>query len=394
MADIEHKDLTLDVLASSIRQLHEHLSNSAKHAVNVALTLRNWLIGYYIAEYELHGADKAKYGEKVVSTLAEKLKDISNCNRFDLYRYMRFYRNYPQIVGTLSQQLEGSDPAELSNANVPTVSALLPKEIVGTLLQQLSTASPVREVRNKNQSKLIECLSYNHFALLVQVEDATARQFYETECIRGNWSVRELRRQIGSLFYERTALSTNKKKMVEVANATAEHDSLPMTIRDPYVFDFLGLKTKELVSERQLEDALLDKLQDFLLELGRGFCFEARQKRLLIGDEYFDVDLVFYHRILKCHVLIELKDEPFSHENIGQLNTYVSYYQKNEMSEGDNPPIGILLCTQKNNELVEYALAGLNQKLFVSKYQLALPTKKDMEDFIREQRAELDADKE
>ena len=189
---------------------------------------------------------------------------------------------------------------------------------------------------------------------------------------------------------ERTALSTNKRKMSEMANAKAERDTLALTIRDPYVFDFLGLQAREVVSEKTLEDALIGKLQAFLLELGRGFCFEARQKRMLIGDEYFQVDLVFYHRILKCHILIDLKDEPFSHENIGQLNSYVAYYAKHEMSEGDNPPIGILLCTQKNNELVEYALAGMNQKLFVSKYQLELPSKQDMENFIRQNRAELE----
>ncbi len=376
MADMEKQDLTLDVLASSIRQLHEQLSNSAKHAVNVALTLRNWLIGYYISEYELHGADRAKYGEKVVSTLAQRLKDLSNCSRQELYKYMAFFRLYPQIVGAVSRQL----PIAFVQS--------IPSSIVGTVCRKLKSKDAACM-----QSDIVLHLSYNHFVQLIQVEDATARQFYETECIKGNWSVRELKRQIGSLFYERTALSTDKAGMVEIANAKAEQDSLSMTIRDPYVFDFLGLKTKELVSERQLEDSLLDKLQDFLLELGRGFCFEARQKRLLIGDEYFDVDLVFYHRILKCHVLIELKDEPFSHENIGQLNTYVSYYQKNEMAEGDNPPVGILLCTQKNNELVEYALAGMNQRLFVSKYQLALPTKEDMEDFLRRQRAELDAGK-
>ena len=224
------------------------------------------------------------------------------------------------------------------------------------------------------------------------VENPTARAFYETECIRGCWSVRELKRQIGSLYYERTALSTNKRKMSDCTNSKAEHDTLAMTIRDPYVFDFLGLKAREIVGEKTLEDALTGKLQDFLLELGNGFCFEARQKRILIGGEYFQIDLVFYHRILKCHILIDLKDEPFSHENIGQLNTYVAYYAKHEMSEGDNPPIGILLCTQKNNELVEYALAGLNQKLFVSKYQLELPSKQDMEEFIRHNRAELEQD--
>ncbi|MBP5674168.1 MAG: DUF1016 family protein [Victivallales bacterium] len=373
------QEWTLDSLSQSIRQLHEHLAAKAKHAINISLTLRNWLIGFYIAEYQLHGADRAKYGEKVVVTLAQILKGISNCSRQELYKYILFYKLYPQIVGTVYRQL----PEHLIQ--------LFPLPIVGTLSRQLNQKDYSSDnLVSKYYTELLFLLSYSHFDLLIDVENSTARSFYETECIRGCWSVRELKRQIGSMLYERTALSSNKRKMTQLANANAEHDTLAMTIRDPYVFDFIGLKAREIVSEKSLEDALIGKLQDFLLELGNGFCFEARQKRILIGDEYFQVDLVFYHRILKCHILIDLKDEPFSHENIGQLNSYVAYYAKHKMTEGDNPPIGILLCTQKNNELVEYALAGLNQKIFVSKYQLELPSKQDMEEFIRHNRAELE----
>ena len=160
-------------------------------------------------------------------------------------------------------------------------------------------------------------------------------------------------------------------------------------VRDPYIFEFLGLKPKEVMSESHLEDQLLDKLQEFLLEMGHGFCFEARQKRILIGGEYFFVDLVFYHRLLKCHVLLELKLEAFNQGNIGQLNTYVSWYRKNMMIQGDNPPIGILLCTGKNHVLAEYALAGMDNNLFVSKYLLELPKKEDMQRFIEEQMKEM-----
>ena len=155
-------------------------------------------------------------------------------------------------------------------------------------------------------------------------------------------------------------------------------------IRDPYVFEFLDIKPSEIIFESKLADHLINKLQKFLLELGKGFCFEARNKRLLIGDEFFFVDLVFYHRILKCHVIIELKIDKFNHENIGQLNTYVSWYRKNMMAEDDNPPIGILLCTAKDHALVEYALAGMDDHLFVSKYQLELPKKEEMQKFIEE----------
>jgi hypothetical protein len=171
----------------------------------------------------------------------------------------------------------------------------------------------------------------------------------------------------------------------ESVQSKAEHISPAQIIRDPYIFEFLGIKPKEIMSESELEDSLLDKLQEFLLEMGHGFCFEARQKRILIGDEYFFVDLVFYHRILKCHVLLELKVDNFSHEYIGQLNTYVNWFRKNEMTENDNPPIGILLCTQKNQALVEYATAGMDNSLFVSKYQLELPKEDEIRHFLEQQ---------
>ena len=150
------------------------------------------------------------------------------------------------------------------------------------------------------------------------------------------------------------------------------------------MFEFAGYKPREAMMESDMEDALLTKLQDFLLELGRGFCFEVRQKRILIGGEHYFVDLVFYHRILKCHVLIELKTDSFKHEHLGQLNTYVNWYKKNEAAKGDNPPIGILLCTQRNHALVEYALAGIDNRLFISKYQLELPGKEEIKAFLHE----------
>ena len=175
--------------------------------------------------------------------------------------------------------------------------------------------------------------------------------------------------------FERSELSVNKQRLIEKAHEGAEQFSAQLTIREPYIFEFLGLTPLEVMSESKLEDQLLGKLQEFLLELGQGFCFEARQRRILIGDTYNFVDLVFYHRILKCHVLVELKLDAFSHENIGQLNTYVSWYSKNVRAADDNPPIGILLCTEKDHALIEYALAGMDNALFVSKYQLHLPAK-------------------
>ncbi len=356
--------LTFDQLVLSIRDVHGTLSEHASKAINLSLTLRNWLIGAYIAEYELNGADRAKYGDNLLNDLADRLVGVSNCNRRQLYRYLRFYRLYPQIVGTLSPQFEKLLPAQSQAI-----------EKVGTVSPQL----------HLDPQRLLHSLSFSHFELIVDLDDETKRAFYEFECIRGTWSVRELNRQINSLYYERSGLSRNKKKLAELARAGAEEAESKLAIRDPYIFEFLGIKSSEVMAESSLEDALLDKLQDFLMELGHGFCFEARQKRILIGDTYGFIDLVFYHRVLKCHVLIDLKIEKFSHENMGQLNTYVSWYRKNMKSKGDNPPVGILLCTKKDHALVEYALAGMNNKLFVSRYKLELPSADDMQNFLEKE---------
>jgi len=359
------KELTFTSLIKAIRNFHGELAAQASRAVNISLTLRNWLIGCYIVEYELRGADRAKYGDQLLSMLALELekKQVSNCNRRQLYRYLRFYRLYPQIVATLSPQFMKLLPPNCEEQKVGTVSPPLQTE-GGILLHKLA---------------------YSHIDLLVDLDDDTKRAFYEIECIRSNWSVRELKRQINSLYYERSGLSKNKNKLAKLAQVNVKAAEPNLAIRDPYIFEFLGLKPQEVMSESHLEDQLLDKLQNFLLEMGHGFCFEARQKRLLIGETHNFVDLVFYHRILKCHVLVELKLGEFSHGNIGQLNTYVSWYKKNMMAEDDNPPIGILLCTKKDHTLVKYALAGMNNKLFVSKYQLELPKKEEMQRFIEKQ---------
>ncbi|MEA1928814.1 MAG: PDDEXK nuclease domain-containing protein [Candidatus Auribacterota bacterium] len=358
-------------LIVAIRKAHEHLAAQAGRAINISLTLRNWFIGAYIAEYELRGLDRATYGDSLLIELANRLKayKVSNCNRRQLYRYLRFYRIYPSIAGTLSPQLKELLPAGMH------------------AIKKVGTASPQLHFP---PDQIIHRLSYSHLELIVDLDGELKRAFYEIECIRGNWSVRELKRQIGSLYYERSGLSKDKEKLSELIQAVADRADSKLAIRDPYIFEFLGIKPREVMRESELEDALLDNLQDFLLELGHGFCFEARQKRILIGDVLGFVDLVFYHRILKCHVLVELKIEAFTHENIGQLNTYVSWYRKNMMADGDNPPVGILLCTQKDHTLVEYALAGIDNRLFVSKYQLELPKKEEIQRFLEEKMREVD----
>jgi predicted nuclease of restriction endonuclease-like (RecB) superfamily len=342
--------------------------------VNVSLTLRNWLIGLHITEYEQQGLDRAEYGTALLKNLAISLKQlgVSNCNERELRRYRQFYQEYPQIRGALTPEFTDRIPLLANSGGAPRIP---------------SASKDPSQIDGKT---LISRLSFTHISELLRLENSQLRAFYEIEAIQGNWSIRELKRQIGSLYFERSGLSRDKKKLSELAQRTSEQQA-GLNIRDPYVFEFLGLKPAEVMGESNLEQQLIDKLQTFLLELGHGFCFEAQQKRILIGDEYFFVDLVFYHRILKCHVLVELKIERFSHENLGQLNTYVSWYRANMMTEGDNPPIGILLCTDKNHALAEYALAGMDNQLFVSRYQLELPKKEEMQRFIDEQLQSLDA---
>jgi predicted nuclease of restriction endonuclease-like (RecB) superfamily len=420
--------LTFESLVVSIRDIDRDLASQAKRAVNISVTLRNWLIGWHIEEYERKGADRAKYGERLMHQLSEELvaHGVSRADRRELYRYRTFYRTYPEIVESLSPQFqrmmagarESSRAISLKGlpAIVETPSPQLkkntagsrksprskeqsaPPAIVETPSPQLKkiTAGSRKSPRSKEQSappaivetpspqfgisagELIRKLSFSHIAELLAIDDPKKRGFYEIECVQGNWAVRELKRQVASLYFERSVLSRDKARLTKLANDGAEGEEPRLSIRDPYIFEFIGLKAREVMGESHLEDQLLDKLQDFLLELGHGFCFEARQKRILIGDTHGFVDLVFYHRVLKCHVLIELKLEAFSHQNIGQLNTYVSWYARNMMADGDNPPVGILLCTQKDHALVEYAIAGMDNKLFVSKYQLHLPDREQL----------------
>ena len=352
-------------LVRAIAETHSHFAARTSLAINTGLTLRNWSIGCHIQEFEQQGAERAKYGTKLLEKLSASLsrdKRIKYHPR-ELRRCRQFYNAYPQIRGAL--------PPESRDL----LRSRLPKPLQALAARQY----------NIPPDRLLKALSFTHFVELLEIADPLKRAFYETEAIRGHWTSRELARQIGALLFERTALSRNKRRVVDLAHEAAETATPENAIRDPYVFEFLGLKQRDVLLEGDLEQALLDRLQEFLLELGRGFCFEARQKRIVIGDENYYIDLVFYHRLLRCHVLIELKREKFKHEHLGQLNTYLNWYRRHEMAEGDNPPIGLLLCSSKDQALVEYALPGLDTQLFVSRYQLELPKKDELKRFLTTQ---------
>jgi predicted nuclease of restriction endonuclease-like (RecB) superfamily len=325
-----------------------------------------------MVDFEQKGKDRAKYGDQLFDELSSRLKIMKGIDRRALYRFKDFYLLYPQIAFYIG-----------------TNHLLFSQQIVGSMTPQLEAFQKVGSLTPQSQNKmqvpaekLLNYLSYTHIEQLLQIKDLIKRTFYEIECIRGTWSVRELKRQINSLYYERSGMSKKPEMLREITQQKAELINASDIVKSLYAFEFLGLKAKDAVEESDLETALLDHLQDFMMEMGDGFCLEARQKKILIGNEYFFIDLVFYHRILKCHVLVELKVEEFNDHNIGQLNTYVNYYKATVMRSDDNPTVGILLVTNKNTALVEFATTSIDNKLFVSKYLLELPKKEVLEAFI------------
>lgn len=370
-------------LSQLIQQVHKATQFETVKAINRNLTLRNWLIGYYIVEYEQKGNDRAQYGDKLLKEL-EKSLNTKGLTATLFYHAREFYTDYPQIKGYILNSISPTVSDKLQNIEDEC------NAICHTLSDksQLQT-SPTPSVKFQTSAdKIISRLSFSHIVEILAEKDPLARFFYETECMRCNWSVRELRRQIATNLYVRAGVSQNPEKLIKPLEHTERQ--IQDDIKQPFLFEFLGLNAREVIEEKDLEQALINHLQEFLLELGKGFCFEARQKRIIIDDEYYYADLVFYHRILHCNVIVELKNDEFHHEYLGQLNAYVSYYRENEMNHGDNPPVGILLCTKSGKKMVEYALAGMDNNLFVSTYKLQLPDENTLEEFLIKQTKEYE----
>ncbi len=350
-----------NLLINSIRNIHNSLYKNAVNSVNISLTFRNWLIGYYIVEYEQEGKDRAQYGAKLLENIALKLKEIRGLDVRSLRNFRRFYKFYPQIGFYLKR---GSVTTELME--------VVPKR----------TLAKYDDETLQRGDLILHKLSYTHIEQLLRIDDDLKRAFYEIECIKGTWSVRELKRQINSLYYERSGLSKQPEKLSEINLQKAEHFKTHDFVKNIYAFEFLDMNLKDIVEETDLEKALLDNLHEFILELGTGFCFEARQKRILIGEKYYFIDLVFYHRILKCHVLIDLKIGEFEHGDIGQLNTYLNYFKQNICEKNDNLPVGILLVAEKDTTLVKYATGGMDKNIFVQKYLIKLPSENKLKLYI------------
>ena len=387
-------------LIFSLSWINKDLREQSIRAVNTSLTMRNWFFGFCILEFEQNGKDRANYGEALLANVSKQMKGhgISGAEERELRRYRQFYLTYPAAGSLINIEL--GIRVTLSSRLLVSQKMIDHPSIRGPLDPGLplnhetedgfsirGSLNPELQVSDNHYINLFNRVSYTHFIELLRLDDPLKRLFYELECMKGSWSMRELKRQIGSLLYERTGLSQNKEKLLAMVQAAPATSTITDIIRDPYVFEFLGLKQQEVLPEKELEQALLDHLQQFLLELGKGFCFEARQKRIMIDQEHYFIDMVFYHRLLHCNVLVELKTERFNHAHAGQLNMYLEYYKRYEMTDGDQPPVGILLCTGKDQEYVEFATAGLDDKLFVAKYLVALPGKNELEQFIRNELA-------
>ncbi|GHV63429.1 DUF1016 domain-containing protein [Spirochaetia bacterium] len=310
-------------LISQIGQLLQEGRKKAAYAVNTLLVQTNWQIGKYIVEFEQHGEEKSEYGSELLDRLSRDLTLAygKGFSRSNLVYIRKLYLTFP-IGETLSHQL-----------------------------------------------------TWSHYFEILKADDEMEIQFYVKQCEKENWSVRELRRQMNSMVFHRLALSKDKKGVLKLAEKGTEFNRPEDVIKDPYVFEFLGIPEHHHYHEDELEDRLIQNLGAFLLELGKGFAFVGRQYRITLANTHYYVDLVFYHRILKCFVLIDLKRGEIEHNDIGQMNLYLNYFRKEENTEGDNEPIGIVLGARKNQVLVEYATEHISNQLFVSKYQLYLPNK-------------------
>jgi len=334
-------------LLDRIGEIINSARNKIARAIDTTQVSAYWQIGRAIVEYEQKGQVRAEYGQQTLIKLSGDLskrfgKGFSVDN---LQNMRRFYSAFPRLL-----QIYETVPRE---------------SLVHQKASKYETSSRI--------------LSWSHYCELLKEDNELARSFYEKESMESNWSVRELKRQMNSMLFERLALSKDKKKVMRMAKSGHIIEKPEDAIKDPYILEFLNLKEDATYTESQLEQALIDKLQYFLLELGKGFSFVSRQRRLTIANRHYYIDLVFYNRLLKCFVLVDLKSGELDHADIGQMNFYLNYFRENEETPEENDPIGLILCTKKDEIFVKYILGGINNKIFASKYKLALPSEKQLQ---------------
>ncbi len=351
-----NKELAV-ISVSSIDGLYDRVSshiNNAKQGVQKSIdhemTRAYWYIGREIVEFEQSGQERAEYGKAVLKQLSAKL----------LKRYKKGFS-----VSTLQVARKFY------------------------LEYHINSDDQKQQTLSVKSSKINPKLSWSHYVELMTISRIEARKFYQIEAVKNNWSVRELQRQTASLLYDRLAKSKDKEGLLRLANEGHEINSSEDAIKEPVVLEFLGIPESTKLVESDLEQALINNLQHFLLELGSGFAFVARQKRLTIDEDHFYADLVFYHTKLKCYLIIDLKTQKLSHADLGQMQLYVNYFDLEIKSSDDNPTIGLILCTQKSDRMVKYLLGDKAKQIFASKYQLHLPTEEELEAELKREIKEI-----
>ena len=350
-------NVNIDALFERISALIEESRKRVATAVNIAEVYTKYEIGRHIVEDEQEGKARAAYGKQVLPILSQKLTDKfgSGWSLETLKSARKFYSVYaPQAIRSTA----------LTKSNKETGKT----NLVNSVDQiQIAPAEPHKFV-----------LSWSHYLVLMRIKDDGARSFYEVECAKQNWGVRWLQRQVGSSLYERIALSSDRDKVVRMAKEGEIIEKPADIIKNPVTLEFLGLKPDAAYSETKLENAIIDKMQTFLLEIGKGFLFEARQKRFTFDEDNFYVDLVFYNRLLQCYVLIDLKVDKLTHQDLGQMQMYVNYYDRYKKQDFEKPTVGILLCKEKNDALVELTLPK-DSNVYAAQYELYLPDKKELQ---------------
>jgi len=370
-----------DGILDGMVKLLETARHLTARAVNAVMTATYWEVGKRIVEWELGGKDRATYGESFMEQLAQDLTGRfgRGFKKSNLYQMRSFYLAYNKIFQTLSGKFDIYQPSKI----IQTVSGK----------RKVQTASAKSDDLISYLSSLANIfpLSWSHYVNLLSVKEPYARAFYEAEALKGGWTVRQLDRQITTNFFERTLLSKNKAALLTRGRKLKHKDEIApeQEIKDPFVLEFLGLKDE--YSESDLEEALIQKLESFLLELGNDFTFIGRQKRLRIGDIWYRIDLLFFHRALRCMVIIDLKIGKFTPEDVGKMTLYLNYAGEHWKKEDENPPVGLILCSQKNEAIVYYSLKNLPNKILASEYKMQLPDKKILKAELRKTRKALES---
>jgi predicted nuclease of restriction endonuclease-like (RecB) superfamily len=370
-----------EALLGRIRAILESARSHVARSVNTTQVVANWLVGREIVVEEQQGSRKAEYGKRIITELSERLsKDYGGGYSAQNLFYMRqFYLAYPDLLA--EQEILHAVRGEL--AEIEKLHAVRGKS------EEVPRKSCNRYVAPWQPGTLSPNLSWTHYRALLKVKRREIRNFYETEAAKNKWSARELERQINSLLFERLLKSRDKKGVKALANKGLEPVNPIDAIKDPYVLEFLDLPESHRLVESKLEEALITRLADFLLELGTGFAFVARQKRLTLDGDHYYSDLVFYHVKLKCYLVIDLKTAKLTHGDLGQMQMYVNYYDREIRGEDDNPTIGLILCTAKNDAMVKYVLDEKNKQIFASRYQFNLPTEEELKRELKHEMLEL-----